>query len=509
MGLWYAGCVIFGFIVIQTATPWGIGIRHDSLPYLTAAQSLAADGCLCRIGGGHELKPLVHFGPLYPILLWAVTLLSRDVLVSARWIGSVLYGLNLALWGGLVHHGTGRFWAGALVSTLLAASLVTLQVHDAAMSEPLFLAILAVGLLVLTRYLVSGERRWLYLAAAAVAAAVLTRYAAGSIILLAVASVLLLRRAPWKERLADAARLGIAASLPTALWMVRNQIAAGTATNRTLNWHPITIDHLRTFLQVVTAWFTPRTYSHWLEGAVLLALLVGAAAFLWGNRTNEWGRANRSAILGLLLVGVAGVYPAYVAISKSFLDDSIPVDDRMLAPMYVSLMALLGVIAALVGRYRRARWVLLPALALLLIGALPHMLGRTGDKLSSMRQDGVLFASRAWAESESMAWVRGLPEEAVVYSNRADIVQFLASRPVYLIPEGYDSVKAEARADFDDQLARMRRDLERPDSYLLVFDTARPMTPDDLDDVFKAGLRVVLVTEDGFVMARQTAGGEP
>jgi hypothetical protein len=505
MVLWYGGWVIGGIVLIQGATPWGIGIRHDSLPYLTAAQSLSADGCLCRLGSGQELKPLVHFAPLYPTLLWAVTLLSGDILVSARWVASALYGLNLALWGGLVHHYTGRFWTGAIVTTLLAASLVMLQVHDAAMSEPLFLAILALALLVLTDYLVTGKRRSLWLAAASVAAAVLTRYAAGLIIPLGAVAVLLLRRTPWKARVGDAVRFGIVASLPAALWFARNQVLAGTATNRTLRWHPITIDDVRTFLQVVTAWFSARQYSHWVEGAVLLGVLLGLAIFLWANRTVESGQVSPASTLGLLLVGLAGSYPASIAVSRSLFDDSIPIDDRMFAPMFVGLVALVGVLAAFVGRGRRFRWILLPVAALL-IGVLPYSAGRARDKFESMRQDGVLFASRAWQESESMAWVRTLPQEALVYSNRAEIVQFLASRPVYLIPEGFDSVKAEARADFEAQLARMRSDLERPESYLLVFDAARPMTPDDLQEVFMVGLSVVRVMGDGFVMAKDVSG---
>ncbi len=507
--LWYGGWVLAGIVILRSATPWGIGIRHDSLSYLTAAQSLSKAGCLCRVGSGLELKPLVHFGPVYPILLWAVTALTGDLLVSARWIASVLYGFNLAAWGVLVHVHTRRFWAGAIVSALLAVSLVLLQVHDAAMSEPLFLAILALALLAMTAYLTEGKRSALWLAAVAVAAAVLTRYAGGSLIVLGLAAVLFLRQAPWRDRWGDAARFGLGAVVPVALWLGRNAVVAGSATNRTLRWHPITIDDVRAFLRVVTAWFTGGQYSHWVEGAILLGTLVGIGALLWTNRKTGSGGSYPTAILGLLLVGLAASYPVYIGISRSVFDDSVPIDDRMFSPMYVALVALIGVLAAFAAGRRRGIWTLLPVMALLLVGLLPYTVERYREKFENMRDRGVLFASRAWHESDSVAWVRSLPEDALLYSNQALILQFLTGRPVYSIPERFDPVKGDAREDFEDQLARMRTDLQRPGTYLLIFDPAMPMTPDDLSEALKPGLTLERIMADGFVMASAAQGGAP
>lgn len=508
-GLWYAAWVLVGFLVLQSATPWGIGIRHDSLSYLTAAESLARDGCLCRVGSGLELKPLVHFGPLYPMLLWATAPLAGGVLEAAHWIAAVLLGANLALWGGMVHLHTRRWWAGAIVTLILALSAVMLQVHDAAMSEPLFLALLALALMALTDYLAGGRRCSLWLAAAAVAAAVLTRYAAGSLLALAALAILLLRQGPWRERLKDAARFGIAAAVPILLWAARNLVVAGTATNRTLRWHPIDIDDVRAFLQVVTAWFTAARTSHWVEGAVLLALLGGVGVFLWVYGERAPGKRDAAALLGLQLTGLAAFYPIFILLSKSLFDDTVPIDDRMFSPMYVSLAALLGVMAALATRTRRGLWILLPVAALFVVVPLPHAIDRFRDRYDGMRENGVLFASRAWQESDSIDWLENLPDEALVYSNQALILQFLTSRPVYGLPERSDFVKAEERADFDDQLARMRTDLQQPGSYLLVFDPARPMTRDDLPDVFEAGLTVVQELDDGFVMASEAARSDP
>lgn len=509
MALWYGGWVIAGIALILFATPWGIGIRYDSMSYLTAAQSLARGDCLCRIGSGLELKPLVHFGPLYPVLLWIGTVVSGDLLTGARWITAALYGVNLAAWGALVHVHTRRFWAGAIVTALLAVSPVLLQVHDAAMSEPLFLAILAVALFGLTVYLASGKRGALWLAAGAVAAAVLTRYAAGFLMGLALLSILLLRNTSWRERLADGLRFAVGAGTPVAIWLIRNLVETGSATNRTVRWHPMTIDDLRAFLQVVTGWFTSGVYSHWVEGGILAAVLAGLGVWLSRHLRTKEGEPDAAAILGLLLVGLNAIHPAYIALSRSVFDDSIPIDDRMFSPMLIAWVALIGVVAAIVSRRRRAAWILLPAAAILLIGPVPHMIQGYRAKVEGMRADGIQFASRSWRDSESIAWVRSLPQDAVVYSNRAVILQFLTGRAVYQIPEAFDTVKAEARADFLDQLDLMYADLQRPGSYLLIFDAAQPVTVDDLQDEYRIGMKVLRTTADGFIMVSDSAERTP
>jgi hypothetical protein len=208
-----------------------------------------------------------------------------------------------------------------------------------------------------------------------------------------------------------------------------------------------------------------------------------------------------------VLVGLAGSYPVYIAIAHSVFDASIPIDDRMFSPVFVALVALLGVVAALVSRQQRARWILLPLMAVMLVAFLPHMVGRFSGKYESMRQDGVLLAGRAWRESGSVAWVRSLPAEALLYSNQALALEFLTGRSVYAMPTRVDTVKNEARPEFDAQLTGMRADLKRPNSYLLVFNPLNPMAPEDLQGVYADGLRVLQITGDGFVMVEAGAGG--
>jgi hypothetical protein len=177
--------------------------------------------------------------------------------------------------------------------------------------------------------------------------------------------------------------------------------------------------------------------------------------------------------------------------------------------VYVALAALIGVTSALARRARRGLWILLPLAALYLIIPGRHGFERFRDKYDRMRQDGVLFASRAWDESQSVEWAGTRPQAGRLYSNQALILQFLTSRPVYSIPEVADVVKAEPRADFEEQLQVMRADLEEPGSFLLVFDPARPMTPEEFPDVFEQGLQVVRVLPDGFIMSSVAAGSAP
>jgi hypothetical protein len=158
MLLGYGLLFAVGVAFIWGATVWGVGVRVDSLAYLTSAEALAQGKCLCWMGSGGELKPLVHFPPLYPSLVAGVSLFGLSIREAARVVDAGLYGANVVLWALVVHLLTRRYWAGVLVSILLLASPILLRVHDAAMSEPLFLLFTLLALSALAAYLHGGRR---------------------------------------------------------------------------------------------------------------------------------------------------------------------------------------------------------------------------------------------------------------------------------------------------------------------------------------------------------------
>ena len=507
-GVWYASLLVAGTWLILRSSPWGIGVRVDSFFYLTAADGLSQGKCLCWLGSGLVLKPLVHFGPVYPSVVALVSLLSPSLFEAARFVTAVLFGANLVLAGLLVHISSGRFWAGVVAAFLFGASRVMLLAHDSAMSEPLFLFLLMGGLLALTMFSRSHRRLPLGIATAACAAALLTRYAGGAIVIMGMAGILFLGGPTRRSAARDAAVFAAGALLPLGLWLARNYWVAGTPTNRTMGYTPVTLDDARKFLDVVTSWVTPVAVSHWIQGAGLLAFLA-LAAFVVRGQLRAGPESRSAGALGLLLLLYILGYIVFVVISRMFLDPTIPIDDRMLTPLYAALSLLVAVVAAVLVPRSRWGWAVLLAGLLLTSGSMAYMIDEGRQVLARLQRDGVGMTSRVWQQSDSLRWVRGLPPEALLYSNRALFVQFLLGREAYQLPERFDPIKREDRPDFLPNLERMYADLERPNSYLLMFDPVRPMDVSDVEDEFTIGMVPVLSTRDGVVFQKAPSSDSP
>jgi hypothetical protein len=507
-GIWYAALFVLGAGLILYASPWGIGVRVDSLSYLTAADSLAQGRCLCWLGSGLQLKPLVHFGPAYPTLVAMASGLVGDTIAAARWVGAVLYGFNLVAAGGAVHLLSRRFWAGGLATFLVGASPVIIEAHDSAMSEPLFLLFTVAALGSLAWHLRGGRRSSLFLAVAFSGLAILTRYAGWSLILAGSVGILVLSSEPRRRAIRDAALFGIGASVPIGLWVLRNLTVAGTATNRVFGNHVVTADDGRKFLDVVTAWVTTAKPSHWLEGAGLL-IIVAAMVWLLGRQSRSPDNPrSAAAVFGLLWLIFAAVYVPSLAFSRSFFDAKIPIDDRMLSPLYVALA--IAVVLVIWVTLPRSRWLWPEVVAsfVLVAGLGPRMVSGSVQVLSHLRAQGVGFTNRAWQTSDSLDWVRGLSPEATLYSNKALVIELLLGRAAYQVPERYDEVKALPRTDFEDGLASMRQVLQQPNSYLLYFDPDKPVAG-RIEDEFTVGLVPVLTTQDGIVFAWKADASVP
>jgi len=501
VGVWYASLLAAGTWLILRSSPWGIGVRVDSLSYLTAAQSLAAGKCLCWLGSGLELKPLVHFGPVYPSVVAAGSLLGLSILESARLLGAVLYGANLAISAGAVHVVTKNPWAGIAAAFVFGASPVIVEAHDSAMSEPLFLFLLMAGFLALAVYLDGRRTPFLGLAALACGLAVLTRYAGSSMLLAGAGALLLVNRGSWRIRIRDAMVFALASVLPLSLWLLRNVSVSGTMTNRVLGYHPVTADDARALLDIVTGWLTSARTSHWIEGFLLAALLVAAAWIVWRYTRSDSGVERRAGGLGVILMVYILVYAPMLALSRTYFDAKIPIDDRMLSPWYTSLALMASIVAGVSLRGLRRTWWIVGIVLLFLAGPGRYMVDGSRRVLGRLEGEGVGFAGRAWRESASLDWVRGLSRDALLYSNKALAIQLLLGRGAYQPPERYDEVKAQFREDFLENLDRMYADLERPNSYLLIFDPVRPIESGDVEDEFTVGLVLIETLRDGVVYA--------
>ena len=282
-------------------------------------------------------------------------------------------------------------------------------------------------------------------------------------------TIVLADRRRFRERLHSAAVFLIVSILPVAGWLGRNMILGGSATNRTLGFHPPDGDTLRRFLDVLTSWFVPGIHSHWLEAALFGTALIAALALSAWLVSRPAGRPRFGPVLALGALVYIVCYLAGLIVSLTFFNASTRVDSRILSPIF--LAGVVGIFSALGSLPVRQQLKGLPALAsaalVLLIAS--HSVGGLRTTLESVRLEGMGFASRTWHESETLAWIRRLPDSALVYSDQPAAVWYWTSREVLSIPQRLDPVTRLERPDYREQMGALRRDLADHGAALVLF----------------------------------------
>jgi 4-amino-4-deoxy-L-arabinose transferase-like glycosyltransferase len=492
---------LLGMAALWRSTPYGLGLVNDSAYYIEGADNLLAGKGYVRTSGGGEVKPITHFPPFFSLLLAAFSLSGLALLPAARLLITLLFGLTIYLTGLSAQRISGSTVFGLLGALLLASSDVFLGVYSMALSEPLFLALMLAAFLALAGGLERQEWGWLACAGVLLSLATLTRYAGASLYLVAILTVLLYQRAqaarPWKA-------LGalLTGGLPLPLiWMLVSRLAGGSeaAGNRLVTWHPPGLNMLFEAAKNLLTWLAPDDllaaapiFGRLLSLASLL-LLPGLLAWLvwraWPRRTSP----PATPALAWSLALQVPVYLGFLVVSLTLFDASTPLNERILSPAYLALLALFagGLGWAwrwLVERKRRLRWVVV-GMALLAVAF------SLVDGISAVRQlgsEGQGFAHSGWQESPAIQAVRQLPP-VTIYCNKATAIYLLTGRSAYVIPTPTDPVTGLERLEFAGDLAEMQQQVLAGEAVMVLFGLRGSADPEEaaLYDTLSAGMPIL------------------
>ena len=187
-----------------------------------------------------------------------------------------------------------------------------------------------------------------------------------------------------------------------------------------------------------------RTLTEWLAPGVAHRLLGPAIAFVAvAVVAAVIGRAFRRERPLLLAAGlVTACYTGIVLFSRLFADEAIPLDDRLLSPIFVFVSLGVAVAAAsLWGASRSAmRWPAACALVIWLVAS-----GwRTGAAVADARDSGWGYAGVDWLNSDLVRWLRTEGAGYALFSNNPADVWFATGRRSWNLPEtsNPDSVAA-------------------------------------------------------------------
>jgi hypothetical protein len=498
-------------LVLEITDPPSPGIDPDALAYVGSAESFALHGEF-RIPTAHwpsrdSTSPLLHFPPGFSTAIALPVRAGMDPVQGSRLVEATAAFVTVATLAFLVGEATAPL-AGILLATALFAMSAMHEIHVSVLSEPLFLAFLALTLAAMVRR--RDERPWLAGLWAALAA--MTRYAGISAIG-AVALWSLARRGTIRERLRRGAWALLPAVVLQGLWYVRTKLVAGAESIRELALYGNLGPTIRKGATTLASWLVPdadgaldpadamphRGVIAAVAGALLVVVvLTGALRTLRQYRAERAGESaatgdsNAGAALRLLAASalLIACYLALLIVSRLIADPGIPFDERILAPVIVLGTTIAATGIALWWRSTRAE---LPKIAVCgaLLGWWFAAASVTWIDASYVMAWGSDFAGDQWHRSELLEWGRARGRGHALYSNWPVVPYFYLGRPARDVPRLNESA----------QLRKFADSVRVHDGLVLAFNAPGEeyVTVDSLAKV--PGLRMIARLHDGAVFA--------
>jgi hypothetical protein len=389
---------------------------------------------------------MIQFPPLYSTMLAVFEWTGVGAWEGARWLAATFFAANIALIGlATLRLTTSPVAALAAAGFALAAPAV-LEVNLWAMTEAPYVTWALLSFLLIDDYFREGQTRILVYTGISLGLAILTRYV-GAAALGAAGLVLLLRPGkPWLARIKAGTLLAAVAGLPIAIWMGRNLLVSGSATNKILNYHPVSAQKWAVFEDTLRGWVSPLQDFLVIGKRKLAALLgLGLGAFLAFRYTGPARPGARPrTLLGWILLVYVPAYLVIVFFSVLFTGAAIPLDDRMMYPVYTTLIV--GAFSSMFFLWTRACR-LDPRLGLALLvlfGFVIYTLGEdfTGGTLalaSESRERGKGYALANLGEREVLLRLAAYPADTLIYTDNVHQLYYFSGRLAYLFPTGFDS----------------------------------------------------------------------
>lgn len=456
--------------VIELTEPPGPALDPDALAYLGAAASLAHGHGLRVPSAGwssnDSTAPLVHFPPGFSATIALGVVAGATPVNAARLVEATAAAVTV------VSIVLAADAAGGVIAALVAFGIVAVTpaftiVHASVLSEPLFLALLALFTWQLSRERRGTDTRRTLLLGALAAAATLVRYAGASLVAAVVLDAWWTVDGPWRTTWRQRARRAfVAAELPVvalAIWTLTRPHSGDAETIRDVGVYTSGLgDTLLGGVHTAERWLAPGVEAGVAGTMAALAVFAALCALVvHTSRAARRGmvpaterrlyRATSIVLLGYVLV---------VGASRLLADPGIPLDERLLAPVFLLVALTLGVAFA---AFWRASFLDRRGLVLFTVGITASWMWGSVDVTSAwvndFRTDGGDLAGYEWTASPLVAWAAQAPPGTTLYSNWPAAVWFHTGRATHEIPSDLDPVTASG----------FRDKIEREHGALLAF----------------------------------------
>ena len=414
------------------------------MSYVGAAESLVRQGTL-RVpwtywAEADSTSPLSDFPPAFSIAIALPLVAGVPQVQAARWVMVLGFAVAIGVFAALAGDAAGPA-AAALLTGLVLATPAVVGVNTIVMSEPLFLAVVA---LTLQQMVTVPERAWRYGTLAGVGA--LVRYA-GVALIGAAGLWALVQSGDWRARLRRTMAAGLPGIALQALWVVRTDLEGGDTPHTSFDFYGGLWHTVRGGLGTVCGWLVPGVPAGAARNGVALVIAVLLVVLCRSAVRSRDAAASASRRLLAALGLVAACYAGVLVYSRLMVGRDIEFDVRILTPLFV--LAAVGVAAAVGVSWRSWTRVGRLVAAVLAAGWLALALRADAVAVGALREGGYGYESPDWQASDFAHWLRSDAggKRYPLFTNDPAAAYFLTGRPTRLLPEGLDAQTVRAFTD--------------------------------------------------------------
>ena len=464
---------IGGGLVLNHATPFGLGLRDDSFTYISGAETFAESLRYGRVSSEHIFKPITNFPPFYSISIAILQILGLNIFVAARYLNLFLFVFLILITGYGIFNITQSCIASIIGSLLILTSEVLISQFSWALSEPLFITLILIALLLFYFY-IRKQGRMSYLIASSIflGLAFFTRYAGIAFILSAIITIILYRENELRYKVREAMILLGVAIGPLLLFGLRNLILTGNLSNRPPpHFHPPISEFWINGGKTIIRWFSPDRFIDNLEGIQVLFVVLIASTITFLILVRLFGffkqqhvdLMNNPSLFTRILVLWIFVYIVFLLITVLFLDRLTPLNNRILAPIHFFVLIFITLsfsqVSKRIGAWGRIFFIIT---GILVVGFQSY---RAYHLLMDLNRDGRGYASIQWRESETLRFICDMPS-VPIYSNDLPAIYFHCHRFARSIPYPVNLAIQEANDEYLSEIILMHEEIMKKDGLV-------------------------------------------
>ena len=501
---------LLGVITLYICFQYGIGCSFDSCIYiLTAENLLKGNGFNVLVSSG-RVFPLVHYPPFYPILLSGIMYLGFDKLSAPMYLNVFLFGANVFLVSLILFDNTHSRFIAIVGAFFTLISPIVVFIHSRAMSEALCLFMGLAGIYFLSSYIRKNQNFFLWISSCCFGLAFFTRYAGIAFIITGMVTVFLYSRGNFKRAVHDCLILFLIGNSFILVWFVTNlsgfseYIKLG---GRKISWHFSLTSRILSFADTITQCFLPSSipFSIRLTLGSAVGILFIYLLFIFRKKIMKCSKRmiqEKNNALIIILVCFLFSYSAMLIFSFSVVDASIPLDIRILSPLYfivlISILCLLDKYSFFI----RKNYVIYSIAIITAVIYSSLSLARSINYLNIIYKNGSGYTDRIHRESPLIAYLKKYPDNIPIYSNDPAPIYILSGRYADLLPCKINPFSREKNVNFKREINDVALKLKAKSGIIVFFHkgvqqflTGYSLSDNDLRN--EISLKTVLKNKEG------------